>query len=170
MDKKKGRVSIIVLSTISISFILLTTIEVLDNTLNSYLLRNIVVLFSIIYILILRFLLSTLKGEYGIMHKSFIYSQIYNIFSILFGFIFYDNFRLGLKHFSFSNLSDIINLLFFPGSYFIPYFDCLKHGFSCIGQDMIISFIFNFIIFTILGLIIGSIIRLNQKLMKLENN
>jgi len=141
-----------------------------ENIENANLLKNLVVVYLVIYTLItVLYIKEIIKRKETVKHRFFIYGQIYNILSFLIGFIFFDNIKFNMKNFvSLTIIDKILNILFFPGSYFYSYFECSGTGWECFGDTFAVAVIFDTIIFTALGFILGIILELIIK--KSEND
>jgi hypothetical protein len=95
-----------------------------ENIRNQNLFKNLIIVYILFYIsiIILYTRVIIIKKE-TIKHKFFIFGQIYNLISFLIGFIFFDFIKFDIKNFVSLKLIDkILNILFFPGSYFYTYF------------------------------------------------
>ena len=158
-------VSILDISTIII--LLLAFIEIPKSTNNYNLLMFIIVVFSIFFVWTsLKYIKISQNTKSNLSSKWFYYSQIYNIISFVLGIIFYDYIRFDVRAFSQLYVIDkILNILFFPGSYFSHYFECVELGWTCFGSTFGITVIFNVIIFITIGFILGIILNrtMNKK-------
>ena len=114
------------------------------------------IFYTIIFYNIIKNILSK---NIGIFHIIYIGFQIYNFISFVVALELTGDVQFNLKNFVNLNYEDkLLNIFFFPGSYFTSIFDCTaRFMWACLGQPIGITILFNCIIFTLLGVIFGVI-------------
>ena len=157
------RLLVLLLYMITSIILIYSTFSDTNALINNFILLKILVIyFLFVYSLItIKILIEISRNYVKIKHKIIIYFQIYNLLSFFIGWVFLNSIQFNLRNFFELSFTDkVLNILFFPGSYFSNNFDCFSDVvWYCFGNNFVISTIFDTIIFIVLGFLIGLLVE-----------